>query len=68
MGYDRVRAMRMADTIFGTTLRLFELARRERIPTWLAGDRLAEQRIAAVEATGPRHWERIARERLGRRA
>jgi leucine dehydrogenase len=64
VGYDRGRAMRMADTIFGTTLRLFEIARRERIPTWLAGDRLAEERIAAVKSTGPRHWERLARQRF----
>jgi leucine dehydrogenase len=68
VGYDRERAMRMADTIFDTTLRLFEIARRERIPTWLAGDRLAEERLAAVKSIGPRHWERHARQRLGPRA
>jgi leucine dehydrogenase len=68
VGYDRERALRMAARIFDTTLNLFELADREKIPTWLAGDRLAEERIAAVRRITPRYWERLARERASRPA
>jgi leucine dehydrogenase len=63
-GYDRRRAMRMAGSIYATTLRLFELARHESVPTWVAADRLAERRIAEVRAVGPRHWEIAARRRV----
>ena len=38
----------MAGEIYETLLRIFEIAKRERIPTYRAADRLAEQRIAAV--------------------
>lgn len=64
IGYERERALRMADGIFASTLRLFAIAERDGIPSYLAGDRLAEERIAAVQRIGPRHWERIARERV----
>jgi leucine dehydrogenase len=42
------RSLKKAGEIFDTLLRIFEIARRERIPTYRAADRLAEQRIAAV--------------------
>jgi leucine dehydrogenase len=42
------RAKKKAGEIYQTLLRIFEIARRERIPTYRAADRLAEQRIAAV--------------------
>ncbi len=64
IGYDRERALRMADGIFGTTLKVFEIAERDGIPSYLAGERLAEERIAAVRRLGPRHWERTALERV----
>ena len=64
VGYNRARAMRMAGTIFDTTLHVFEIAKRDGIPTRLAADRLAEERIASVAKTGPRHWDRFARERI----
>jgi leucine dehydrogenase len=64
VGYRRERAMRQAETIFDNTLHVFEIARRDGIPTRLAADRLAEERIADVQKTGPRHWERFARERI----
>jgi leucine dehydrogenase len=64
IGYDRERALRMADGIHRTTLQVFEIAEREGIPSYLAGDRLAEQRLADVRRLGPRHWERLARERV----
>jgi leucine dehydrogenase len=64
VGYVRERAMRMAETIFDTTLHVFELAQRDHIPTRLAADRLAEERLASVAKTGPRHWDRFAREKF----
>jgi leucine dehydrogenase len=42
------RAKKNAGEIYETLLRIFEIARQERIPTYRAADRLAEQRIAAV--------------------
>ena len=42
------RAQEKAGEIYDTLLRIFEIARQEKIPTYRAADRLAEQRIAAV--------------------
>jgi leucine dehydrogenase len=42
------RAKKKAGEIYETLLRIFEMARREKIPTYKAADRLAQQRIAAV--------------------
>ena len=42
------RPKKKAGEIYETLLRIFEIAKRERMPTYRAADRLAEQRIAAV--------------------
>jgi leucine dehydrogenase len=42
------RAKKKAGEIYETLLRIFDIAKRERLPTYEAADRLAEQRIAAV--------------------
>jgi len=42
------RSQKKAGEIYETLLRIFEIARTERIPTYRAADRLAEQRIAAM--------------------
>ena len=42
------RSLKKAGEIYETLLRIFEIARTERIPTYRAADRLAEQRIAAM--------------------
>ena len=42
------RSKRKAGEIYDTLLRIFEVAKRERIPTYRAADRLAEERVAAV--------------------
>jgi leucine dehydrogenase len=42
------RSLKKAGEIYETLLRIFEIARSERIPTYRAADRLAEQRIAAM--------------------
>jgi leucine dehydrogenase len=42
------RSRKKAGEIYETLLRIFDIAKRERIPTYRAADRLAEERIAAV--------------------
>jgi leucine dehydrogenase len=67
IGYDRERAMRMAGRIFGNTLRVFEIAKRDGIPSYRAGDRLAEERLEAAKRLPPRQWDRRSRDRIARR-
>ena len=47
-GWTPARSFRKADEIDDTIRKVFEIARTEKIPTYLAADRLAEQRILAV--------------------
>jgi leucine dehydrogenase len=47
-GWTSARAFRKADEIYDTILKVFAIAKQEKIPTYLAADRLAEQRIKAV--------------------
>jgi leucine dehydrogenase len=42
------RAKKKAGEIYETLLRIFDIAKKEKIPTYRAADRLAEQRIGAV--------------------
>src|SRR4051812_20380426 len=47
-GWSSARAFRKADEIYDTILKVFAIAKAERVPTSVAADRLAEQRIRAV--------------------
>jgi leucine dehydrogenase len=47
-GWSSARAFRKADEIYDTILKVFAIAKSDRVPTYEAADRLAEQRIAAV--------------------
>ncbi|MGH7537085.1 MAG: Leu/Phe/Val dehydrogenase [Gemmatimonadales bacterium] len=47
-GWSLERARHKAGEIYETILRVFDIAKEERIPSYQAADRLAEQRIAAV--------------------
>jgi len=47
-GWSSARAFRKADEIYDTVLRVFQIARTDSVPTYVAADRLAEQRIMAV--------------------
>lgn len=47
-GWSRERSLRKADEIYQTVLSVFRLASDTGIPTYLAADRVAEQRIHAV--------------------
>jgi leucine dehydrogenase len=46
-GWSEERAKRKAQEIYDTILRVFAIAGRDRIPTYEAADRLAEERISA---------------------
>lgn len=48
VGYDRERAMNRVGGIYDTIAKIFEIAKRDQIPTYQAADRLAEERIASV--------------------
>jgi leucine dehydrogenase len=62
-GYNREVAMRMARGIFANMARLFQISRAQSIPTYLAADRLAEERIARMKGLGGQHWVRTIRRR-----
>jgi leucine dehydrogenase len=47
-GWTSARALRKADEIYDTVLKVFSIAAADKIPTYEAADRLAEQRIRAV--------------------
>ncbi len=47
-GYGRERAMEMAGNIYQTTLAILQKAETEKMPTYLAANLLAEQRIEAI--------------------
>jgi leucine dehydrogenase len=49
-GWSADRAKRKAGEIYDTLLQLFELSRKEGLPTYKAADRLAERRIEQVHA------------------
>lgn len=47
-GYAGERALKQAEGIYDTILRIFEIAKKQRIPTHEASNHLAEQRIASI--------------------
>jgi leucine dehydrogenase len=47
-GWDSARSFRKADEIYDTILKVYKIAKDDKIPTYEAADRLAEQRIRAV--------------------
>ncbi len=47
-GYPRERALKQAEGIYDTILRIFEIASAEKIPTYEASNRLAEERITRL--------------------
>jgi leucine dehydrogenase len=61
IGYNREVAMRTARGIFGNMVRLFDIARAQSIPTYVAADRLAEERIGRIKGLGGQHWVRTVR-------
>jgi leucine dehydrogenase len=51
LGWEPARAMDRIDAIYSTLIAIFEIAARDKIPTYLAADRLAEERLAHAGAT-----------------
>jgi leucine dehydrogenase len=49
-GWTSARSFRKADEIYDTVLKVFSIAKHDRVPTYQAADRLAEQRIRMVGA------------------
>ena len=47
-GWTSARAFRKADEIYDTILKVFAIAKADKVPTYVAADRLAEQRIREV--------------------
>ena len=47
-GYNRERAMRMMRTIYHNLTKIFQISKRDKIPTYKAADRMAEERINTI--------------------
>lgn len=47
-GYNRERAMKRVETIYDSLTKIFKISKDENIPTYLAANRLAEERINSV--------------------
>jgi leucine dehydrogenase len=47
-GYNRERAMKRVETVYDNIAKVMEISRTQGIPTYVAADRLAEERIARV--------------------
>lgn len=67
-GYNRERAMRMLRTINLNLTRIFEISKRDNIPTYKAADRMAEERISAIGKLRLPHLGQHATRFQGRRA
>lgn len=51
LGYNRERAMKKVETVYDNLSQVFDIARRDHIPTYRAADRLAEERIERMRNT-----------------
>lgn len=47
-GYVRERALRMAENIYNTTASVYRIAKEQKLPTYVAADRLAEERVQRI--------------------
>jgi leucine dehydrogenase len=61
VGYNRETALRMTRGIYRNLMRVFEIARADRISTIAAAFRVAEERIARVRGMRPQYWVRSIR-------
>lgn len=50
-GYNKDRAMKKVEGLYDTVTRIFDIARRDSIPTYVAANRLAEERIEKMRNT-----------------
>ncbi|RLL48129.1 Glu/Leu/Phe/Val dehydrogenase [Oceanobacillus piezotolerans] len=47
-GYNRERVLKKVEMIYDSVMNVFEISKRDGIPTYLAADRMAEERIESV--------------------
>lgn len=47
-GYNRERALKKVEQIYSNTKKVFEISKRDQIPSNLAADRMAEERIERI--------------------
>ncbi|MEH7502326.1 branched-chain amino acid dehydrogenase [Neobacillus drentensis] len=47
-GYNQERAMKKVEQLYGTIEKVIEISKRDGIPTYVAADRMAEERIARI--------------------
>ena len=47
-GYNESRAMKQVETIYDSLTKIFEISKRDNVPTYVAADRMAEERIESV--------------------
>ncbi len=47
-GYNKERALKKVEIIYDNLIRVFEISRRDNIPTYVAADRMAEERIRSA--------------------
>lgn len=57
--YNQDRALRMTRGIYLNLMRVFEISKSDKIPTYVAADRMAEERIETIKRLGARHWGRF---------
>lgn len=57
--YNQDRALRMTRTIYLNLTRVFEIAKRDGLPTAEAAERVAEERIDNIKGLGARQWGRM---------
>lgn len=50
-GYNATRALKNVESIYEILLKIFEISKRDNIPTYVAADRMAEERIASIKAS-----------------
>jgi leucine dehydrogenase len=60
--YNREKALRMTRGIYLNLMRVFELSKSENVPTHVAAERVAEERIQKVKGLGSRHWDRFVQQ------
>ncbi len=60
-GYNEERARRMVQTIYDIISRIFATAERDKIPSWQAAERLAEERIRAVGRIREPYFKEVVR-------
>jgi len=57
--FNQERALRMTRGIYLNLMRVFEISKGQKVPTYVAGDRMAEERIDTIKKLGARHWGRF---------